>query len=227
MNPSQPFPEAPFAKGHPAMRSPAPQQASGGAAKGTGMMTALLWQQFVAKLPPEGFIPWRRTVTRPGSGISGLTVGTSTEFLIEKVPSKVTRLVFACEFFWLDQGLDPLDVDALAAFQDHQNSYGRWPALVLANNQALFDVRESVFDPNGGASVQREVNGITRLNQNVLDMGGGHHNVFYVKENQELRVRWTNVAVPDHVPSAVGVELRGYSLPKSVFEDVLQKVRRG
>ena len=226
-----PYPPPPLGRGgagHPGLRAPqGPQKASGALGAQAGVLPVRVWQEFVSKLPPAGFISWRRTLTRPGSDISGLTVGTSTEFIIETVPTKITRLIFACEFVWLDQELDPLDADALTAFQDHQNTYGRWPALLLANNQAMFDVKENVFDPNGGAGLQREVRGVTRLNQNILDMGGGHPNVLYVKENQELRVRWTNIAAPGHIPSAVGVELRGYSLPKSVFEDVMEKVRRG
>lgn len=222
--------------GHPSLFKKTPGQAPGAGAQapaappsplgGSGVIPVRLWQQFVGMLPPEGFINWRRTVTVAGTEVSGITLGTDYVKDIEVVPTRTTRLIFACEFFWLDQGLDPLDVDALAAFQDYQNAYGRWPANIRANSVPLLDVKESVFDPTGGGTT-RIVGGVTRLNQNILDEGGGHPTVFYVKEAQTLSVAWTNVALPGHVPSAVGVELRGYSIPQSVFDEVLTQVRRG
>lgn len=178
---------------------------------------------FLSRLPAAGLTFWHRLRTVNGTtAISA--AGTEYTLNLYQLPQGLSLIIFYFVQNWYDAGLDPLDPDALTAFQTNQDTYGRVGINLLVNNAPVFDANEVLFDPNGGSPVIREQSGFTALNQNLLDVGN-HPTAVYVRDNATVSVRYTVAALPGHVPSAVGVELRGYVIPTKSFQELLISVR--
>ena len=178
---------------------------------------------FLSRLPAAGLTFWHRLRTVDGTtAISA--AGTEYTLNLYQLPQGLSLIIFYFVQNWYDAGLDPLDPDALTAFQTNQDTYGRVGINLLVNNAPVFDANEVLYDPNGGSPVIREQSGFTALNQNLLDVGN-HPTAVYVRDNATVSVRYTVAALPGHVPSAVGVELRGYVIPTKSFQELLISVR--
>jgi len=188
----------------------------------SGVIPARLLDEFISRLPPKGYIPWYRKMSIAGTDVTGLLPGETLQLTLDDVSTRTTRLVFWMSYFWMDAGLDPLDPDALTAFQDNQNIYGRIPFNLLVNNAPIVDVSETVFDP--GIAGTRSISGYTLLNENLLATGN-HPTALYISENQVLAGAFQHVATPGHIPTAIGAELRGYSIPTRDFEKVMKAIR--
>ena len=134
---------------------------------------------FLSRLPAAGLTFWHRLRTVNGTtAISA--AGTEYTLNLYQLPQGLSLIIFYFMQNWYDAGLDPLDPDALTAFQTNQDTYG--------------DV-------------------------------GNHPTAVYVRDTATVSVRYTVAALPGHVPSAVGVELRGYVIPTKSFQELLISVR--
>lgn len=179
---------------------------------------------FLSMLPPRTLTPWHRVAMVPGATAFAAAPSTYTSALAT-TPQGYGLVIFDLKQYWLDEGLDPLDPDALQAMQDFQAFYGRVGMTIQARGSAsLWDAQESLIDPNGGAYTPRTVYGFSILNQNLLYLGM-HPTAVYVPENTPIDVAWTVQALPDHIPSAVGVSADGYLMPTKVFNQVLEGLR--
>ena len=185
-------------------------------------MPAQLMDQFISRLPPKGYIPWERKISVAGTAVTALPLGESLRVLLDDVNTRTTRLIFSMEYTWYEAGLDPLDPNALTAFQANQNAYGRIPFNLLVSGASLVDVNEVVFDP--GIAATRTVSGYTLLNHNLLE-SGNHPSVLYVSENQTLMASFQHVATPGNIPTAIGATVSGYAIPTRQFEKVMKAIR--
>jgi len=179
---------------------------------------------FLARLPAAGLTFWHRK--RLASGATVMAAPDTTYTLpIYQLSQGQSLVVLSFTQNWYDEGLDPLDPDALTAFQADQDSYGRVGINLLVNNAPVFDAFETLFDPNGGSPTTREQSGFTALNTNLLYVGD-HPTAVYVRDNATVEVRYTMASVlPGHVPTAVGIEMRGYTMPTKAFQELLISVR--
>lgn len=172
---------------------------------------------FISQLPPQGLVPWSRTVTLRGST---LAAGTSTA-TIYTVPKRQGLIICSVEQFWLEAGLDPLDPSVLTAMQDHQDTYGRVAFNLISNGAAIFDSKGEVFDPIGMGFV-RQTKGETRLNVNLIGAPGtSHASAIYLGATSILQAKWTQIFSPGFVPAAIGCRVFGYTCPERVLNSSL------
>ena len=212
----------------PVMRSPYAPASAPVNPLHAGVLPTQIMDEFISRLPPKGFVPWERKISIAGTEVTGVGLGSTREVQIDNVRTRTTRLIFSMTYRWYESGLDPLDPNALTAMQDNQNAYGRIPFNLLVNGTPLVDVTEVLFDP--GTFVpplpagRRTVSGYTLLNTNLLATGA-HPTALYCSENQTLTASFQHAATPGHIPTAVGVSLRGYAIPTRQFEKVMQAIR--
>lgn len=179
---------------------------------------------FLSRLPAAGLTYWHRK--RVVAGTTAFASVNSTYTLpMYQLQQGLSLVVFSIVQNWYDSNLDPLDPDALTAFQADQDTYGRVGINLLVNNAPVFDAFETLYDPNNGTPTVREQSGFTALNTNLLYVGN-HPTAVYVRDNATVQVRYTvSDTLPGHVPAAVGVEMRGYVLPTKSFQELLISVR--
>ena len=181
-------------------------------------------QLFASNLPPRSFLPWERKVTFPGTTMTALSTGSFHQELVAKTQNRRAVVLFDVEQAWYDAGLDPLDPDSLAAFQDDQNVYGRYVFNLFSNGEPLWDASERLWDLNAGAGLERKVNGFSKLNTNLLGArGSAHATAVVIEPSQKIIARWTKNADPGHVPSTVGVTLSGWSMPYEVLKSIFDE----
>lgn len=177
---------------------------------------------FLSRLPAQGLQYWhRKRVVRGSTAVGAIGVFRQQ---IDVLPQGLALVAFHLRQTWYDAGLDPLDPDALTAFQDDQPTYGRVGLNLLINGGPVFDARENLVDPNGGLFTARVIFGFSRLNENLLYLGE-HPTALYIRDNATIEAAWTTLAVPGHVPTAVGVEVRGYTVPFKKYQEILAGVR--
>ena len=179
---------------------------------------------FLSRLPAQGLLPWQRK--RTVRGTTAIVANTTYTEDIATLPRGTSLILMVWRQFWLDAQADPLDPDALAALQDDQDAYGRVSNNMLFNRSPVFDSSEQLVDPNGGAYTVRRISGFTTLNQNLLYVGN-HPTAIYAPDASTITATWTTgPVVPGHIPSVVGVQLQGYTVPTKTFIEVLRAVRR-
>lgn len=179
---------------------------------------------FLSRLPASGMTFWHRKHLVDGAVVMSApnTVYTLPMYTL---PQGLSLVIMSFVQNWYDASLDPLDPDALTAFQTNQDAYGRVGINLLVNNAPVFDANEILFDPDGGLGTRREVSGFTALDTNLLNIGV-HPTAIYARDNSKIGVRFTmSSTLPAHIPSAVGVELNGYLLPTKEFQELLISVR--
>lgn len=179
---------------------------------------------FLTRLPAAGQTFWHRKHVVNGNTVMAAP---NTQFTLPMytLPQGLSLVIMYFVQNWYDASLDPLDPDALTAFQSNQDAYGRVGINLLVNNAPVFDANEILFDPDGGANTTRKVSGFTLLDTNLLNIGV-HPTAIYARDNAQISVRFTiSNTLPAHIPSAVGVELNGYLLPTKEFQELLISVR--
>lgn len=206
-------------------RLPSPQlDARGIPTGGPGLpVAARLDSYFFTRLPEQGMYPWHRVKTVAGSTAFS-AINTVYDSVVQKLPQGTSAVIMQVVQYWLEAGLDPLDVNALEAYPDYQNAYGRVSTNLLFNRTVVFNAEEELYDPAG---VTNKVSGFTMLNQNILNIGP-HPTAIYVPDGASISIRWiTGPVLPAHIPSAVGVRLDGYTLPTKTLNNIMRSVRSG
>jgi hypothetical protein len=179
---------------------------------------------FLTRLPAAGQTFWHRKHVVDGNLVMSAP-NTQYTLPMYTLPQGLSLVIMYFVQNWYDANLDPLDPDALTAFQSNQDAYGRVGINLLVNNAPVFDANEILFDPDGGANTTRKVSGFTLLDTNLLNIGV-HPTAIYARDNAKISVRFTmSNTLPAHIPSAVGVELNGYLLPTKEFQELLISVR--
>ena len=177
-------------------------------------------------------MPYYRLSTVDGANIGGLLAATPSFVTeVDDVATRITRIIMEMRIYWYEMGSDPLDADALQRMDADHAIYGRVAFNLLLEQSSPFNIRFSVRDPGAGGTGIRTGGGFLQLNANLLETGGDPM-ALYVSENQKINARWQLVAdsaggvlVPGNVPDAVGVELRGYTMPTSEFKRVMEAAR--
>jgi len=208
--------------------APVEARGLGGAPIGTKQRPAYsvsrLDNYFLTRLPAAGQTFWHRKHVVNGNTVMAAP-DTQYTLPIYTLPQGLSLVIMYFVQNWYDANLDPLDPDALTAFQSNQDAYGRVGINLLVNNAPVFDANEILFDPDGGANTTRKVSGFTLLDTNLLNIGV-HPTAIYARDNAQIGVRFTiSNTLPAHIPSAVGVELNGYLLPTKEFQELLISVR--
>lgn len=190
-----------------------------------------LMAQFISKLPSRSLVPYYRTSTFNGQNIAAMTAA-NRDFRqqLDDVTTRLTRIIMDMRQFWFVRAGDPLDPAVFQRMQADQAIYGRLAYNLLLDGTSPFNLRFNVFDI--GPFVQRSGGGFLALNTNLLEMGGAEPVAVYVQENQKIQAQWSLVPdtagailPPANVPDAVGVELRGFTMPTAEFERVMEVVR--
>lgn len=180
---------------------------------------------FLSRLPASGLTFWHRKHIVNGATVMAAP-STVYSLPIYTLPQGLSLIVMYFMQNWYDASLDPLDPDALTSFQSNQDAYGRVGINLLVNNAPVFDANETLFDPNSGANTTRRVSGFTLLDKNLLEIGA-HPTAIYARDNATLTAKFTmSDTLPSHIPSAVGVEMNGYTLPTKEFQELMISVRQ-
>jgi hypothetical protein len=179
---------------------------------------------FLSRLPAAGLTFWHRKHIVEGTTAIA-AINTLFTLPIYQLEQGLSLVVLSFAQNWYDSGLDPLDPDALTAFQSDQAVYGRVGINMIVDNAPVFDAHEILFDPNGGIPTTRQQSGFTALNQNLLFVGD-HPTAVFVRDHATVQVRYTvSNVLPGHIPTAVGVEMSGYVMPTKAFNELLISVR--
>jgi len=208
--------------GPASLKLPPPSRGRDGAPQPAQVIITRSTDEFITRLPPRSYTPWMNTLTAAGTNVTAAPVGGFHRETIQEKRRGIAYLVMWMEYVWLDSGLDPLDPDALTRFQGAQDLYGRMPFNLVVGGISPYTATARVYDPGPGA--QRNVSGFLDLNVNLLSTGN-HPTVIYIPENNEMVAQFSNLQAPGHVPTAVGVILRGYAIPQIEMNRVLEETR--
>lgn len=190
-----------------------------------GYLPVVNRDQFLSQMPPQSARFWHRLKTYVGTSVIGTSAGDVNTRLIYQVPQGYSLVILSFKQYWFASGSDANEPDALAAYQDYQNIFGRIATRLLFNESQPYNVLEDVYDPNGGSGVTRKVNGWSRLNTNLLLMGE-HPTALYAGNEVEVNVAWEVNEPLNTIPTAVGVELDGILMPTKEYKEFLIRVRR-
>jgi len=213
---------------------PIPGVIGKGGKSGEQVLPVRLVQEFITKLPSRALVPYYRTLSVNGPNTMGLLTAAAptTRAQIDNVQTRLTRIIMDMRQFWLDLGSDPVDGNVYQRLQADQAINGRVPFELLLDGTSPFNVEFNVMDPGAGVTPPRTGSGFLALNDNLLEMGGAEPVAVYVQENQRIQCQWylardaaNNVALPAHIPNAMCVELRGFTMPTAEFDRVLELVR--
>ena len=93
--------------------------------------TVRIEQLFSSAMPPEGFLPWARLVTVPGTSMASIAVGGVLSVPVYKTGKAQSLLITSIIPLWLESGLDPILVLSGVTDREAIKQYPYRPRLVL------------------------------------------------------------------------------------------------
>jgi hypothetical protein len=190
--------------------------------------TARLLDYWASRLPAEIMRHTHRRAMIAGSSVFSTTLNTVNDLTIFQVPARHSFIMLNLRQVWLKAQCVSDDEDAYTALGDYHAAYGKVGFEILFDGTSPMDAQEQLLVPDiaTGALGTLDVRGYTTLNRNLLRMGENPI-ALYAKDKTKITGRWQTYSSDiDFVPTAVLVEVEGYTMPTKTFNEILLRIRR-
>lgn len=183
------------------------------------------WSQtkrsFLSHFPGFDVRQWRRTVSVLASDV-GLPAGPfpfgPVQRTLDTVPRAQARIITGVRLEWMQINYNPygspMPAGAPGYHDEMDNADGCVEFMLLANGQALMDVREQVYNYGAGGvgpATSRTINGWFKLHCNLLMDAGQHPSALFVQESSTITAQWTSVSNPNFTPDYLMATLDGWT----------------